>query len=208
MEDVLDVYQRPADPTRPLICLDETSRQLLAETHPPLPAAPGRPARHDAEYVRGGVVNCFLVTAPLQGWRQVRVSDQRTRVDWAQCIRELVDVHYPDAARIVLVMDNLNTHTPAALYTAFPPAEAKRLADKLEIHYTPKHGSWLNMAEIELSVLQRQCLNQRLGDRATLEHAVRAWTADRNARTRRIDWQFTTTDARTKLKRLYPAYDD
>jgi hypothetical protein len=169
MEDVLDVYTRPYDPARPLICLDETSRQLLAETRDPLPVAPGRAARHDPEYARNGVVNLFLVCEPLHGQRQVRVSDQRTRIDWAHCIKELVDVHYPTAERLVLVMDQLNTHSPASLYEAFPPAEAKRLADTLEIHYTPKHGSWLNMAEIELSALQRQCLARRLGTRVTLE---------------------------------------
>ena len=159
MEDVLDVYHRPYDPDRPLICLDETSRQVLAETRPPLPAAPGRSARHDPEYARDGVVNCFLVSEPLRGRRQVRLSARRTRIDFAHCIKDLVDVQYPEAAGIVLVMDQLNTHSPASLYEAFPPAEAKRLADKLEIHYTPTHGSWLNMAEIELSALQRQCLD-------------------------------------------------
>ncbi len=208
MEDVLDVYQRPRDPARPLVCLDETSRQVVADVRPALPVAPGRPARHDPEYVRGGVVNCFLVTAPLQGWRQVRVSTQRTRIDWAHCVRDLVDVHYPDAERIVLVMDQLNTHTPASLYAAFPPAEVKRIADRLDIHYTPKHGSWLNMAEIELSVLQRQCLGQRVADRAALEQAVQAWGATRNTTLSRIDWQVTASDARTKLRRLYPAYDE
>ncbi len=205
MEDVLDVYTRPYDPARPLICLDETSRQLLTETRDPLPVAPGRPARHDPEYERKGVVNLFLVCEPLHGQRQVRVSDQRTRIDWAHCVKELVDVHYPAAERIVLVLDQLNTHSPASLYEAFPPAEAKRLADRLEIHYTPKHGSWLNMAEIELSVLQRQCLDRRLGNRATLEREVAAWTAARNGRACTIDWHFTTGDARIKLKRLYPA---
>ena len=165
MEDVLEVYQRPTDPRHPVVCLDETSRQVLADARDPLPSTPGRAARHDPEYARQGVVNFFLVTEPLRGWRHVRVSDQRTRLDWAACVKELVDVHYPQAERIVLVMDQLNTHSPASLYEAFPPAEAKRLADRLEIHYTPKHGSWLNMAEIELSVLQRQCLNRRLGDR-------------------------------------------
>jgi hypothetical protein len=204
MEDVLDVYQQPIDPTRPLICLDETSRQVLAETRPPLPMQPRRPGRHDPEYERQGVVNVFLITEPLRGWRQVRVNDQRTRLDWAHCIKDLVDVHYPDAERIVLVLDQLNTHSPASLYAAFPPSEAKRLADKLEIHYTPKHGSWLNMAEIELSVLQRQCLNRRLGNRMTLEAEVAAWVAARNDVTASIDWRFTTDDARIKLKRLYP----
>ena len=207
MEDVLDVYTRPYDPRHPLVCLDETSRQVLAETREALPLAPGRPARHDPEYERQGVVNIFLVGEPLRGWRQVRVSDRRTRLDWAHCIQELVDVHYPHAEQIVLVLDQLNTHSPASLYEAFPPAEAKRLADKLEIHYTPKHGSWLNMAEIELSALQRQCLNRRLGDRPTLEREVAAWTAARNAAATPIDWRFTTQDARIKLKRLYPTID-
>jgi hypothetical protein len=204
MEDVLDVYQRPVDPTQPVVCLDETSRQVVAETRAPLPMAPGQAARHDPEYARQGVVNCFLTSEPLRGWRHVRVSTQRTRIDFAHCIQELVDVHYPQAERIVLVLDQLNTHSPAALYQAFPPAEAKRLAARLEIHYTPKHGSWLNMAEIELSVLARQCLNRRLGDRATLEREVAAWEDTRNAAATTIDWQFTTADARIKLKRLYP----
>jgi hypothetical protein len=207
MEDVLTVYQRPVDPQRPVVCLDETSRQLLGHTRAPVPMAPGHPARHDAEYVRGGVVNCFLVTAPLQGWRQVRISAQRTRIDWAHAVRELVDVHFPDAERIVLVLDQLNIHSPASLYHAFPPAEAKRLTEKLEIHYTPKHGSWLNMAEIELSVLQRQCLGQRFATQARMQTAVAAWVTARNAATAQINWQFTTDDARTKLRRLYPAYE-
>jgi DDE superfamily endonuclease len=205
MEDVLDVYTRPHDPRRPVVCLDETSRQLLAEARPPLPPAPGQPARHDPEYVREGVVNLFLVCEPLRGWRQVRVSAQRTRLDWAACVQDLVDVHYPAAERIVLVMDQLNTHSPASLYAAFPPAEAKRLADKLELHPTPKHGSWLNMAELELSALQRQCLDRRLADRATVEREVAAWVAERNAEEVTIDWRFTTEDARITLKRLYPA---
>ena len=204
MEDVLDVYHRPHDPLRPVVCLDETSRQVLADTRAPLPVAPGQPARHDPEYERQGVVNLFLVSEPLRGWRQVRLSDQRTRLDFAQCIKHLVDVHYPDAERITLVLDQLNTHSPASLYQAFAPAEAKRLADKLEIHHTPKHGSWLNMAEIELSVLARQCLNRRLADRARMAREVAAWTAARNAAALAIDWQFTTADARIKLKRLYP----
>jgi hypothetical protein len=208
MEDVLDAYTRPYDPQRPVVCFDETSRQLLGDVAAPLPPAPGRPARQDAEYVRGGVVNLFLACEPLRGWRQVTVSDQRARADFARCIKELVDVHYPDAARIVLVLDNLNIHSPASLYEAFAPAEAKRLADKLEIHHTPRHGSWLNMAEIELSILQRQCLDRRLGERATLEREVAAWTTARNAATRRINWRFTTADARIKLKRLYPTYDE
>lgn len=207
LEDVLDVYTQPADPRRPQVCLDETSRQLLAETRAPLPLAPGQPARHDPEYVREGVVNLFLVSEPLRGWRAVRVSERRTRIDWAHCVKELVDVHYPDAEQIVLVMDQLNTHTPASLYETFAPAEAKRLADKLEIHYTPKHGSWLNMAEIELSILQRQCLDRRLADRTTVTREVAAWVRDRNEAGYAIDWRFTTDDARIKLKRLYPAFE-
>lgn len=204
MEDVLDVYLRPYDPRLPQVCLDETSRQLLGEVNAPLPVAPDHPARQDYEYVREGVCTLFLVCEPLRGWRHVTVSDHRTRVDWAHCIKELVDVHYPDAEKIILVQDNLNTHTPASLYETFSPAEAKRLADKLEIHYTPKHGSWLDMAEIELSVLSRQCLDQRIADRTTLEQEVAAWEQRRNADSRRIDWRFTTPDARIKLKHLYP----
>ena len=205
MEDVLDVYHRPFDPRRPVVCLDETSRQLLGEVRAPQLAVPGQPARRDPEYVRGGVANLFLLTEPLRGWRTVRVSDQRTRLDFAACVKDLVDVHYPQAERIVLVLDQLNTHSPGSLYAAFPPAEAKRLADKLEIHQTPKHGSWLNMAELELSVLQRQCLRQRLEDRLAMEREVTAWARRRNAAIKRIDWQFTTADARIKLRRLYPA---
>ncbi len=207
MEDVLDVYTRPYAPRRPQVCLDETSRQLLADVAPPLPAAPGRPAREDYEYARGGVCNLFLVCEPLRGWRHVTASDRRTRTDFAYVIKDLVDVHYPGAERLVLVLDNLNTHTPAALYEAFPPAEAKRLTDKLEIHYTPKHGSWLNMAEIALGVLAAQCLDRRLPDQETLTCEVGAWEDERNAATKTIDWRFTTADARTKLRRLYPAFE-
>jgi DDE superfamily endonuclease len=206
MEDVLDVYTRPYDPRRPQLCLDETSRQLLAEVRSPQPAAPARLARYDAEYARAGVVNFFLVCEPLRGWREVWVSDQRTRLDWAHCVQDLVDVQYPDAEVLVLVLDQLNTHSPASLYEAFPPAEARRLAAKLEIHYTPKHGSWLDIAEIELSILQRQCLDRRLPDRATVEREVAAWVADRNAAGHQIDWRFTTEDARIKLTHLYPAF--
>ncbi len=208
MEDVLDVYTRPYDPRRPQICLDETSRQLLGDATPPLPPAPGRPAREDDEYVRGGVCRLFLACEPLRGWRHVAVSARRTRVDFAHCIKELVDVHYPAAERIVLVLDNLNTHAPASLYAAFPPAEARRRTDKLELHYTPKHGSWLNMAEIELHVLAGQCLDRRLPDQATLATEVAAWEAARNAADSAIDWRFTTADARIKLKHLYPTLDD
>jgi hypothetical protein len=205
MEDVLAVYTRPYDPQRPQVCLDETSRQLLAQVTPPRPVAPGQPAREDYEYERRGVCNLFVVCEPLAGWRDVVVSDRRTRIDWAHCVKDLVDVHYPHADQIVLVQDNLNTHTPASLYETFEPAEAKRLADKLELHYTPKHGSWLNMAEIELAVLAEQCLDRRLADRATLEREVAAWQAARNADGRGVDWRFTTEDARIKLKHLYPA---
>lgn len=207
MEDVLDVYTRPYDPKRPQICLDETSRQRLADATPPQPVAPGHPARQDYEYVRGGVVNLFLACEPLRGWRHVTVSSRRTRTDWAHCIKELVDVHYPDAEQIVLVMDNLNIHSPAALYETFPPAEARRLIDKLEIHHTPKHGSWLDMAEIEIGVLAAQCLNRRLPERDTLIRAVAAWETARNATGRSLDWRFTTADARIKLKHLYPTIE-
>ena len=208
MEDVLDVYVRPYDPRRPQVCLDEASTQLVAETRTPLPMAPGQPARCDYEYERHGVSALFMATEPLRGWREVVVSDRRTAVDFAHVIKDLVDVHYPDAERIVLVIDNLNTHTPASLYEAFEPTEAKRLAEKLEIHYTPKHGSWLNMAETELSVLSRQCLDRRIPDKATLAAEVAAWTRDRNATQATIDWRFTTADARIKLKRLYPVHHE
>jgi hypothetical protein len=192
----------------PLVCLDEVAKQLLRDVREPLPMQPGHPQRIDTEYERQGVVNCFLVCEPLTGQRHVTVTDQRTKRDFAQQIQTLVDVHYPEAERSVLVMDNLNTHTPAALYEAFSPQEAKRLTDKLELHYTPKHGSWLNMAEIELSVLSRQCLDRRVPDRATLEREVAAWEARRNARAGAINWRVTTNDARIKLKRLYPSHDE
>jgi DDE superfamily endonuclease len=208
MEDVLEVYTRPYDPRFPVICLDETSKQLLREPRPGQPPAPGRPARVDYEYEREGVVNLFLCCEPLAGQRWVDITAQRTRRDWAQQIRQLVDVRYPDAERIVVVMDNLNVHTPGALYDAFAPAEAKRLADKLEIHHTPKHGSWLNIAEIELSVLSRQCLNRRVPDAAALQREVQAWQDRRNATVRTVDWRFTTADARIKLKRLYPSLQE
>jgi hypothetical protein len=205
MEDVLEVYTRPYDPKRPLVCMDETSTQLLKEPRSSLPAVPGHGARVDYEYERGGVANLFLFCEPLGGRRWVSVTDRRTKVDWAREIKELVDVRHPDADRIVLVMDNLNVHSPASLYEAFPPAEAKRLADKLEIHHTPKHGSWLNIAEIELSVLGRQCLSRRLPDFAALEEEVAAWQERRNATATTVDWRFTADDARIKLKRLYPS---
>lgn len=205
MEDVLDVYTRPYDPRFPQVCLDETSTQLLREVRAPLPVRPGQVACHDPEYERGGVLNLFLVSEPLTGQRWVTVTERRTKLDWAHQIKALCDVRYPDAERIVLVQDNLNTHTPAALYEAFPPAEARRLLAKLDLHYPPKHGSWLNMAEIEFSVLSRQCLNRRVPDRATLEAEIAAWQERRNTSAGPIDWRFTTDDARIKLKRLYPA---
>jgi transposase len=205
MEDVLDVYTRPYDPRYPQVCMDEVSKQLLRDAREPLPMEPGRPERRDYEYERDGVVNVFLFCEPLQAKRWVDVTDRRTKVDWAKQIKELVDQRYREAERIVLVMDNLNTHTPASLYEAFDPVEAKRLAEKLEIHYTPKHGSWLNMAEIELSVLSRQCLEQRVPDFETLQAEVEAWQDRRNATSGKVDWRFTTEDARIKLKRLYPS---
>ena len=210
MEDVLSVYQRPQDDKRPLVCLDEASKQLLSDVRPALPMKPkadqkaGQPVRQDSEYVRNGTASLFMVSAPLLGFRRVEVTDRRTCQDFAQVIKRLVDEQFADAEKIVLVMDNLNTHTPASLYAAFAPAEAKRLADKLEVHYTPRHGSWLNMAEIELSVLARQCLSERMNDKAHLQEQVAAWQQRRNANSVKIDWRFTTEDARIKLKRLYP----
>lgn len=208
MEDVLAVYQRPYDPRSPQVCMDEASKQLLEQITAPLPLTPGHPTREDYEYVRGGTANLFILCEPLRGWRHLRVTQRRTRVDWAHCIKELVDIHYPDAEQIVLVMDNLNTHTPASLYEAFPPAEARRIAERLEIHYTPKHGSWLNMAEIELSVLGRQCLDRRIADAAGLMREVAAWEDGRNDADAVINWRFTTADARIKLAHLYPSIED
>jgi transposase len=205
MEDVLGVYTRPFDPRRPQVCMDEVSKQLLAHTREPLAPGPGRPSRYDHEYERRGTANLFLFCEPLRARRWVAVTERRTATDWAYQIKDLVDVRYPEAERIVLVADNLNTHTPAALYATFPPTQAKRLADKLEIHYTPKHGSWLNMAEIELSVLGRQCLDRRIPDTETLRTQVVAWQDRRNATGRGVDWRFTADDARIKLKRLYPS---
>ena len=204
MEDVLDVYQRPLDEKRPLVCLDEASKQLLSDARLPVPVKPGQPARQDSEYVRHGTASLLMVSAPLLGWRHVAVTDRRTCKDFARVIKTLVDEQFAQAEKIVLAMDNLNTHTPASLYQAFTPAEAKRLADKLEVHYTPKHGSWLNMAEIELSVLARQCLAERMDNKANLQEQVTAWQARRNAHSVRVDWRFTTEQARVKLKKLYP----
>jgi transposase len=204
MEDVLTVYQRPLDPAHPVICMDETSKQLVGETRLALPVAPGQPQREDYEYERHGVANLFLFSEPLTGWREVQVTERRTRTDWAVAMREFSDRPYPAAERITVVLDNLNTHGPASFYEAFAPHEARRLAERFEFHYTPKHGSWLNMAEIEFSVLSRQCLDRRIGDAEILRREIQAWTQQRNAASKRIDWQFTTADARTKLKRLYP----
>jgi DDE superfamily endonuclease len=207
MEDILEVYTRPLDPHRPLVCLDELPKQLIGEVRLPLPAAPGTPTRSDYEYVRNGVANIFVVCEPLLGQREFTVTDHRTKVDWAHQIQDLVDVRHPDADKIVLVLDQLNTHHPASLYEAFPPAEAKRLVDKLEIHYTPKHGSWLNIAEIELSILSRQCLDRRIPDLATLKQEVQSHQQSRDALGRKVNWRFTTENARIKLKRLYPSID-
>jgi uncharacterized small protein (DUF1192 family) len=205
MEDILEVYQRPYDRQRPLVCLDETSKQLIAETRVPIAAKPGQPGRHDYEYRRNGTANLFMMFAPLEGWRHVKVTDRHTAVDYAQVLKELSDTHFPGSAKIVLVQDNLNTHKPASLYEAFPPAEARRLVERFEWHYTPKHGSWLDMAESELSVLSSQCLDRRIPDQRMLKDEVEAWEADRNRKHAMANWQFTTADARVKLRRLYPA---
>lgn len=204
MEDILSVYKRAFNPKEPLICMDETSKQLTAQIRIPIPAAPGRPERYDYEYERNGVCNLFMFFEPLAGKRQVSVTDRRTKGDWAIQIKQLLDVHYPNATMVTLVMDNLNTHTGASLYEVFEPSEARRLLDRLQIHYTPKHGSWLNMAEIELSVLSRQCLERRIPDKETMENEVAAWQCSRNTAEAKIDWRFTNDDARIKLKRLYP----
>jgi len=207
MEDVLDVYKRPYNPKLPMVCLDETSKQLISETRIPVTASPGQPARYDYEYKRNGVANLFMIFEPLIGKRRVKVTERRTKIDWAYCVRETVDQIYPDAEQIVLVMDNLNTHNKSSLYEAFEPAEAKRIADKLEIHYTPKHGSWLDMAEIELGILSRQCLSRRIENMEQLEKEALAWGKNRNAKKEKVDWQFTTADARIKLKKLYPSIE-
>jgi hypothetical protein len=203
MEDVLDVYQRPYDPARPQVCVDETSKQLTQEVRTPLPTRPGQPQIYDHEYKRNGTANLFMIVEPLTGACRVKITERRTRSDWAGVMKDLVDLHYPEAERIVLVTDNLNTHDKASLYEAFAPAEAKRIAGKLEIHHTPKHGSWLDMAEVQLSVLSRQCLDRRIPDRAMLEREVAAWSRDHQSKP--IEWRFTTKDARIKLKKLYPS---
>jgi hypothetical protein len=204
MEDVLEVYHRPHDPDRPVVCVDETSKQLIAETRVPISAKPGQPARYDYEYERNGTLNLFMMFAPLEGWRHVEVTDRHTAVDYAQILKALSDKHYPNAAKIILVQDNLSTHKPASLYEAFPAEEARRLVERFEWHYTPKHGSWLDMAESELSVVSSQCLDRRIPDKKTLIEEVAAWEEVRNKHHAKADWQFTTADARIKLKRLYP----
>jgi len=204
MEDVLEVYQRPYDPEYPVVCMDESPKQLIGEVHPPIPIKPGSVEKIDAEYVRNGTVEIFMEVEPLAGKRHVAVTEHRTKIDWAAQIKEMLDIRYPDAKKVVLVMDNLNTHSTASFYEAFLPEEARRLAERLEIHYTPKHGSWLNIAEIELSVLQGQCLNRRIADIETMRNEVDSWQTNRNNQIKKINWQFTTDNARIKLKRLYP----
>jgi hypothetical protein len=206
MEDVLELYAEPYDPARPKVNFDEASKQLIAETRQPLPPQPGQPQRYDYEYQRNGTRNLFLFTEPQAGFRHIKVTDQRTMIDFAHQMKWLVDERYPEAELIRVVLDNLNTHKGASLYEAFAPEEARRIIKKLEFHYTPKHGSWLNMAEIELSVLQRQCLNRRIPDEETLIREVAAWEKERNQEQATIDWRFSVTDAREKLKRLYPSH--
>jgi hypothetical protein len=206
MEDVLAVYTRPHNADYPLVCLDETSKQLIAETRTPIPMKRGRAARIDYEYERNGTANLFMLFAPLEGWRHVKVTERRTAIDYAHVLKDVSDIHFKHAEKIVLVQDNLNTHSPASLYEAFPPAEARRLVERFEWHYTPKHGSWLDMAESELAVLASQCLDRRIPDRQTLQQEVAAWLRRRNANHAKADWRFTTADARIKLKRVYPAF--
>lgn len=208
MEDVLEVYQRPYDPEYPVVCMDEQPIQLIQETRQPLPSCAGQPQRYDYEYERQGTACIFMFSQPLVGQRRVVAESQRTMVDWAHQIKQLLEVDYPQAKRVTLVCDNLNTHRPAALYKAFPPEEARQLLNRLELHYTPKHGSWLNMAELELAALTKQCLDRRIPDLATLETELKSWNQERNAKAKSISWQFTTQDARIKLKRLYPVFSD
>jgi len=208
MEDVLDLYHVPYDPNFPYVCFDESNKQLVAEKRSAVEPEPGHVERYDYEYQRNGVRNLFLFFSPLGSWRHVKVTEHRTHLEWADCMKDLVDVHFPQATRIRVIQDNLNTHNPVFLYEVFEPAEAKRILDKLEFHYTPKHGSWLNMAEIEFSVLSRQCLDRRIPDEETLIQEIRAWEERRNASKATVDWQFTTKDARTKLKKLYPSIHD
>jgi len=207
MEDVLEVYRRPYDPEKPVVCMDEANKQLIENTYTAAAVAPGQSAKVDHEYKRCGVRNLFMATEPLANWRTIKITQQRKQPDWAHFIKELVDGHYKDVTKVVLVMDNLNTHTAASLYATFPPDEARRIWERLEVHYTPKHGSWLDMAEIELSVLTRQCLNHRIAEADVLEKEVAAWVKDRNDKQVTINWQFTTDKARIKLRRLYPSLE-
>ena len=206
MEDILEVYARPYNPEYPVVCMDESSMQLIGEVTQPIPAAPGHPVLMDDEYIRKGVANIFIEVEPLGGMREVKITDRRTRIDWAYFIREMLEQRYAGAEKVVLVMDNLNTHNIASLYTAFPPEEARSLANRLEIHFTPKHGSWLNIAEIEFSALKRQCLNRRIDSIEKMRSEVSVWNKDRNTCQTKVDWQFKTEDARVKLKRLYPKF--
>jgi len=206
MEDILDLYQQPFNDSFPVICMDEKPQQLLGETRDCIPMKPGEPQKQDGEYIRNGTCCIFMFTEPLAGWRHVTVNERRTRVDWAHQIRDLLEVHYADTPKIRLVMDNLNTHSIASLYEAFSPDIARRLAKRLEIHHTPKHGSWLNIAEIELSALTRQCLDRRIATIEALQQEVSEWAVARNKNQKGVDWQFTTDSARTKLKRLYPQF--
>lgn len=206
MENILDLYHEPYDPLRPVVCFDEGTKQLISETRTPLPMEPGQPQRYDYEYDRHGTCNLFVFCEPLAAWRHIEVTDRRTMIDFAHCMKYLVDERYPDAEIIRVVQDNLNTHKPAALYEAFHPEEAHRILQRLEFRYTPKHGSWLNIAEIELNVLGSQCLDRRIGDKETLVNEVSAWDSDRNRMAACVDWHFTTQDARIKLKRLYPSF--
>ena len=205
MEDVLAVYTRPRDGDCPLVCLDETSKQLIAETRVPIPMKAGRPARFDYEYQRNGTANLFMLFAPLEGWRHVKVTDRHAAIDYGHVLKDLADIHFPLAKTIVLIQDNLNVHSKASLYEAFPAAEARRLVERFEWHYTPKHGSWLDLAESELGILAAQCLDRRIPDKQTLIDEIAAWEHDRNAQHTRSDWRFTTKDARIKLKHLYPS---
>ena len=205
MEDVLELYRLPYDPRYPVVCMDEASKQLIGEVRIPLPVAEGQPVRYDSEYERLGVCNQFMFVEPLRGWRKVFVRERRTMIDWAFCIREILDVHYPDAEKVRLVLDNLNTHTGASLYEAFSPTEARHLLSRLEIHYTPKHGSWLNMAEIEIGVMNGQCLDRRIPEQQIISEEVGAWEQQRNNDEAKIRWTFTVSDARVKLVKIYPS---
>ena len=207
MEDGLDVYHLPYDADAPVVCFDESSKQLVVEQRIPIPAKSGQPERYDYEYQRNGVRNLFMFFSPLASWRHVKVTRQRRHFEWAHCMKDLVDIHFPNAKKIRIIQDNLNTHNPAFLYAVFEPAEARRIIDKLDFHFTPKHGSWLDMAEIEFSVLSRQCLDRRIGDATSLIQEIAFWERNRNEAKVTVDWQFTTEDARIKLKKLYPSID-